>query len=147
MPRKSAIVSIYHRHKLLDLPNKSDYIETIWNHGNACSYSLQNILSSCLLSEDSKITRYILDSSVSIAMGYGLDGQGLIPGRSKRFVSTPQHPRGPPSLLSNGYRGPFPQGWSNQGVKPTTHLHLLLRSRMVELYFHSSVLLHGVVLN
>jgi hypothetical protein len=32
------------------------------------------------------------DSSVSIAMGYGLDSWGLIPSKGKRFFSTSQHP-------------------------------------------------------
>jgi hypothetical protein len=32
------------------------------------------------------------DSSVGIATGYWLDGQGSIPGRGKRFFSTPQRP-------------------------------------------------------
>jgi hypothetical protein len=44
---------------------------------------------------------------------------------------------GPPSLLYNGYRG----------VKLTTNLHLVPRSRMVELYLHSPIRLLGVVLN
>jgi hypothetical protein len=33
------------------------------------------------------------------------------------------------------------------GVKLTTHLHLVLRLRMVELYLHSAISLHGLVLN
>jgi hypothetical protein len=32
-------------------------------------------------------------------------------------------------------------------MKLTTHLHPLPRSRMVELYLHSSIRLHAVVLN
>jgi hypothetical protein len=32
------------------------------------------------------------DSSVGIATGYRLDGQGYIPGREKKSFSTPQHP-------------------------------------------------------
>jgi hypothetical protein len=51
---------------------------------------------------------------------------------------------GSPNLSSNGYRVLFPQsGW---GLNLTTHLHLVLRLRMVELYLHSPVCLHGVVL-
>jgi hypothetical protein len=38
-------------------------------------------------------------------------------------------------------------GWSDQGVKLLIHLHLVPRSRMVELYLHSPIRLHGVVLN
>jgi hypothetical protein len=45
---------------------------------------------------------------------------------------------------------PYPTGtvgWkSGQLVKLTTHLRLVLRSRMVELYLHSPTLLHGMVL-
>jgi hypothetical protein len=33
------------------------------------------------------------------------------------------------------------------GVKLTTHLHLVLRVRTLELYLHSPIRLHGVVLN
>jgi hypothetical protein len=50
------------------------------------------------------------DSSVGLATGYGLDGRGSFPGRGKRFVSSPQRPDrlwGPPSHLTNGYRGAF----------------------------------------
>jgi hypothetical protein len=32
------------------------------------------------------------DSSVSIAMAWGMNGQGSIPGRNKRFLSIPQRP-------------------------------------------------------
>jgi hypothetical protein len=38
-------------------------------------------------------------------------------------------------------------GESGRGLKVTTHLHLVPRSRMVELYLNSLTLLHGVVLN
>jgi hypothetical protein len=51
------------------------------------------------------------DSLVGIATGYSLDGRGSIPGRGKRFSSTPQRPYrlwGPFSLISNGYRAVFP---------------------------------------
>jgi hypothetical protein len=53
--------------------------------------------------------------SVGIAVGYGLDGQGSIPGRVKRFLffSSLQHPDwllGILSLLSNGYQDYFSRG-------------------------------------
>jgi hypothetical protein len=55
--------------------------------------------------------------SVGIATGYGLDGQDSIPGIAKFFFS-PQRsdrPLGSPSILSNGYRGPFRLGVKRQG--------------------------------
>jgi hypothetical protein len=75
---------------------------------------------------------------------------GSIFGMDKRFFSSPQHPDwlwSPPSLLSNGYWGLYPQEESSRGVKLTTNLHLVLRSRMVEVNLHSLICLHGIVLN
>jgi hypothetical protein len=51
--------------------------------------------------------------------------------------SFPDRLWGPPSLLSIGYWGPFPRRESGSGVKPTTHLNLVLTSRK----------LHGIVPN
>jgi hypothetical protein len=73
-----------------------------------------------------------------------------IPVRSKRFLYSPRSPDrllSPPTLLSNGFTASFPSGKNSLGVKLTTHLHLVPRSIMVELYFHSHIRLHGVVLN
>jgi hypothetical protein len=50
------------------------------------------------------------DSSVGIAMDCGIDLQGSIPGKCKRFFSTLQRPDrlwNPPSLSSNEYRELF----------------------------------------
>jgi hypothetical protein len=57
------------------------------------------------------------NSSVGLATGYG----------SAKFVSSPQRP--------------------DKDVKLTTHLHLVPRSRIMELYLHFSKCLHGVVFN
>jgi hypothetical protein len=87
--------------------------------------------------------------SVGIATGYGLDGAGSIPGGSKIFPSAqlPGQNWDPLSLLSNEHRGLFPRGYSGRGVKLTTHIHLVPSSRKVELYLHSLLRLHGIVLN
>jgi hypothetical protein len=53
------------------------------------------------------------DSSVGIAMVYGLGGLGSILGRNYRFFCTAQPPDllwGPPNLFYNGYRVLFPRG-------------------------------------
>jgi hypothetical protein len=55
------------------------------------------------------------DSAVSIATGYELDnrGVGVRVQVVSRIFSSPRHPHqlwGPPSFLSNGYWGLFPQG-------------------------------------
>jgi hypothetical protein len=81
---------------------------------------------------------------VGIAMGYGMDCPGSITDKA-RFFSSAQRPDrlwGSPSLLSSGYR------WqSSWGMKLTTHLHLMPRSRLAELYLHSPLCLHGIMLN
>jgi hypothetical protein len=46
------------------------------------------------------------DSSVGIALGYGLDDRGS----GVRLPMRPERLRGQPSLLSNGYQGLFPWG-------------------------------------
>jgi hypothetical protein len=59
------------------------------------------------------ILMWMYDSSVGIAIGYGLGGWSSIPGRGKGFFSTSQRSDrvwGPPSLLYNAYQGLFPWG-------------------------------------
>jgi hypothetical protein len=90
----------------------------------------------------------IADISVSTGTGYRLDDPGAVPGR-ERFLSSLHRPyrlRGSHSLLFNSYRERFPWGQSGLDVKLTTHLHQVLRSRKVELYFHSPICLRGTVL-
>jgi hypothetical protein len=59
------------------------------------------------------VLKLLTDSSVSIVMGYNLDGWGWIPGRGKRFFFTPQCPDqfcGPQSLPDSEYWRFFPLG-------------------------------------
>jgi hypothetical protein len=94
--------------------------------------------------------------SVGRATDYGLDGRASIPGRGRRFSYTSQRPDWlwvPSSLLSNGYWVLFTREKSCRGMKLTTHLLQVPRSRMVELYLHfpiyvfkNSVVKHPVAL-
>jgi hypothetical protein len=43
--------------------------------------------------------------------------------------------------------GLISQGWHSKAMKLTTHLHLVLRLRILELYLHSPICLHGMVLD
>jgi hypothetical protein len=52
----------------------------------------------------------------------------------------------PPSVLFTGYWGSFTEGWSGQGVKLRTYLHLIQRLRMNGAYLHSPICLLVVVL-
>jgi hypothetical protein len=68
------------------------------------------------------------DSSVGIATGYGLDGLGLIPGRTRDFS--------PFYSVNTGF-GAYPASYPVcTGGK--SGLHLVLRSGMVDIYLHFS---------
>jgi hypothetical protein len=60
-----------------------------------------------------------------IATGWTVRGSNP-GGRGKIFRTRPDRPRGPPSLLYNGYRV-FPGGLSGWGVVLTPHPHLQCR--------------------
>jgi hypothetical protein len=74
------------------------------------------------------------DSAVDIATSYWQNDRGVgfrVPVGSRIFTSSCRSDRlwGPPSLLSSGYGGLFPQGKSGRGLKLTTHLQRVQRSR------------------
>jgi hypothetical protein len=78
--------------------------------------------------------KWIRDGSVGIASGFELDNWGIViqvPVGSRIFFSPRRPDRlwGSPTLLSNGYRLLFLRGQSGWGVKLTTHLQLVPRSR------------------
>jgi hypothetical protein len=86
--------------------------------------------------------------SVGIATGYGLDDSQVgvrVPVGSRIFCS-PFCPhrlrvRGPPSLLSNGYRRLLPKAWS----WPLTS-NQFRGQENVDLYIHSTICFHGLML-
>jgi hypothetical protein len=87
------------------------------------------------------------DSSVGIVTVWRLvfdsrQGPGFF-----SFAQCPDRFWGRPNLLSNGYWLLFPRGYSGRGVKLTAYPRLASRWRMVELYRHSPIRLHGIMLN
>jgi hypothetical protein len=89
------------------------------------------------------------DGSVSIEMGCRLIGWGSIHGREKRLFSAQQHSNqafGPTQPHVNGYWG-GPKGQSGQFMEISCDPHLVLKSRMAEIYFHSPIHHHGLGLN
>lgn len=50
-------------------------------------------------------------------------------------------------ISSSGYHVLFSDGKISWGMKLTSHLHLILRSGMMELYFHTTIHLHGMLPN
>jgi hypothetical protein len=92
------------------------------------------------------------ESAVGIGTDYWLDDRGVgvrVLVGSRIFTSLCRRDRlcGPPNLLSNGYRGFLPRGLSGRGVKLTTHLQLVSRSRKYGSIHPLPTRLHGVVLN
>jgi hypothetical protein len=87
------------------------------------------------------------DSSVGTATDYELSGRVLLPGSGTIFLSStasrPVLGHNPASYLM-GTGGSLPEGCSGWCIKMTTHLNLVPRSRMVDLYLHSVKSLHGV---
>jgi hypothetical protein len=75
-------------------------------------------------------------SSVSIVSDYGLDDWAIevrYPAEEKGFFLYPLCPEklwGPPSLLSNRHRGPFPGVKRGRDMTLTTRSHLVQRSGM-----------------
>jgi hypothetical protein len=87
-----------------------------WPTYALCDVDSTEVWHSDILSFNTELRILILASvtasPVGTVMGYGMNGRASIPGRCKRFFSTPQspdRPSDPLSLLSRGYRGLFPR--------------------------------------
>jgi hypothetical protein len=91
------------------------------------SLSWNNRVKFRAMSPSTGITAIIFTSKSGAGIAGRLRSRGSIPGSGKRFFSLQR-----PDRLR---------------MKLTTHLHLVPRIRMVELYLHSPIYLHGVVLN
>jgi hypothetical protein len=90
------------------------------------------------------------EKEVSVGIGtapsYGLD-MAVFPARVREIFSSPQRPDwGPTQPPIKWVTGGSFSG-NGCGMKLTTHLHLVPRSRMVELYLHFTMCFHGIVLN
>jgi hypothetical protein len=84
-----------------------------------------------------------------MATGYGLTTVGLdsSPGRVKNILHIVQTGSDvQPTSYSMGTGDSSPRV-KRRDVKLTTHLELVPRSKNVDLYVHSPIRLHGVVLN
>jgi hypothetical protein len=80
-------------------------------------------------------------SSVGIATDYGLDGWFSIPGSGEIFLYSSASI---PDLGSTHY---LYHGYLGRRMKLNTHFHLVPRSIMVQLYRHSPIRLHDLLLN
>jgi hypothetical protein len=80
------------------------------------------------------------NSAVGIATGYGLDSRGV-------GARVPVGERFFPLHVVQTRSGAHPVSESGQGMKLTTHLQLVPRSRIRDLYIYSPMGLHGVVFN
>jgi hypothetical protein len=116
--------------------NTISYDETFFDFNLITSIDTINLFLYCSVSVFS-LHKFIVrsrDRAVGIATDYGVDGRGVgvpVP-VGARIFSSPRRPDWlwcPPNLLSNGYQGIFPRGLSDRGVKLTTDLQLVPRSR------------------
>jgi hypothetical protein len=92
--------------------------------------------------KQSLITDYF-SSGVAIMTSYVPEGSGSILGLARLFSSPhcPDQLWCPPSLVSSGYRRAVSPAVKRPGHE-ADHSHLVLRSRIVELYLHSTIY-HG----
>jgi hypothetical protein len=90
--------------------------------GRSAQHSIENIFFPIELLINVNDNRGSWDSVVGIATGYWLDDQGVgvrVPKGTRIFssLSLPDRSWGPPSLLSNRYRGLFPSRVKRPGLE------------------------------
>jgi hypothetical protein len=91
--------------------------------------------------------KYTIEIRASIAVGWTAGVQ--FPARARDFsLQSVQTGSGAHlASFSVDTGGSFPGSVVVGGMKLTTHFHLVLRSRMVEIHLHSPICLHDIVLN
>jgi hypothetical protein len=103
-----------------------------------------------IVPHDSYIYKYLCRllkrvGSISVRIATGLDGRGSISGSDRISLFSTSSKTGPSSPLSNRYRGGgLALGVKWPGLEATTRLHLVSRSRMVEVYLHSPIYLEDI---
>jgi hypothetical protein len=85
-------------------------------------------------------------------LGYGLGDRKIgvsVPGRGRDFSLLYKIQTGSETQSVSYTVGPVGcfLGVKRQGLTLTIHLHLVPKLRMMEIYLHSTICLHGVVLN
>jgi hypothetical protein len=86
-------------------------------------------------------------SSVSIATGWTVEVRFSAGSSSSLFLSVQTVSDTHPGSYLMGTGGLFPGKKSGLGMKLTSHLHLVPRSRMMELYLHFTIWFCGIELN
>jgi hypothetical protein len=100
------------------------------------------------------VFHYFLAISKSYSFIFSISTFNYIPGFDSRqeqeifiFFTASRPAVGPTQAPIQWVQGVLSREQSGWNVKLTTHLHLVPSSGMVELYFHSPIRLHGMVLN
>jgi hypothetical protein len=112
-----------------------------WNFGRISVIVTGNYrLFAQTLEESSGIVLQFLSNFIPLSSGLHSTNNSSSP-------SLPGRRRGPPSHLIYASMGLFPWRWINRDVKPTSHLHLVTRLKMVEICLHSTIHLHDIKTN
>jgi hypothetical protein len=114
--------------------------DLLWAHEFLKMFQLRTVINGFIIVVEMR-TRGANLQSTYWAMSNKRSSQNLssIPGRGKLFFSLwhPDRLGGTPSFQFNRYRGLFPQMLSVRRLKLITHLYVVSRLRMTEVYFQN----------